>query len=147
MKIELDQQQQAKMAKHEELKKEDQVYFSAQQEHLKLLDQKERDKLEAKQIKIMNEKHSRDEQIKKTEHKRRKEARESRANDIATIQRYQDEMEKERLVLMEKKRQEKAYFLKMIDENKRNQDMAKKVKEKERLEDIRAQDAYAKMLD
>lgn len=77
-------------------------------------------------MKIMNEKLSRDEQMKKMEHKRRKEARESRQDEIATIQRYQDEMEKERLVLMEKKRQEKAYFLKMIDENKRNQDMARK---------------------
>jgi len=42
--------------------------------------------------------------MKKMEHKRRKEARESRQDEIATIQRYQDEMEKERLVLMEKKR-------------------------------------------
>jgi len=42
--------------------------------------------------------------MKKTEHKRRKEAREQRQEEIATIQRYQDEMEKERMVAMEKKR-------------------------------------------
>ena len=52
----------------------------------------------------MNEKLSRDDQLKRMEHKRRKDARESRQEEIATIQRYQDEMEKERMVLMEKKR-------------------------------------------
>lgn len=51
------------------------------------------------------------------------------------------------MVAMEKKRQEREYFLRMIEENKKNQLMAKKMKEKERLADIRAQDAYAKMLD
>ena len=47
-------------------------------------------------------------------------------------------MEKERMVALEKKRQEREYFLKMIDENKKNQAIVKKQKEKERLEDIRA---------
>lgn len=56
-------------------------------------------------------------------------------------------MEKERQVALDKKRQEREYFLRMIEENKKNQEIVKKQKEKERLEDIRAQDAYAKMLD
>lgn len=48
---------------------------------------------------------------------------------------------------MEKKRQEKEYFTKMLEENRNNQDMQKELKEKERQEDIRAQEAYARMLD
>jgi restriction endonuclease len=39
---------------------------------------------------------------------------------------------------MEKKRQEKEYFSKMLDENKKNQEIQKILKEKERQEDIRA---------
>lgn len=78
----------------------------------------------------MNEKLSRDEQLKKMEHKRRKEARQNREDELAQIQRFKDEMEKERLVALEKKRQEKQYFLKMIEENKKNQEIVKKQKEK-----------------
>ena len=48
---------------------------------------------------------------------------------------------------MEKKRQEKEYFTKMLEENRNNQDMQKELKEQERQEDIRAQEAYARMLD
>jgi restriction endonuclease len=39
---------------------------------------------------------------------------------------------------LEKKRQEKEYFSKMLDENKKNQEIQKILKEKERQEDIRA---------
>ncbi len=56
-------------------------------------------------------------------------------------------MESERIVHMEKKRQEKQYFLKMLEENQKNLDIQKVNKEKERQEDVRAQEAYARMLD
>lgn len=57
------------------------------------------------------------------------------------------EIEHERQVQAEKKRQEKEYFSKMIAENKKNQEIAKQQKEKQRLEDIAAQEAYARKLD
>ena len=81
------------------------------------------------------------------EHKRRKEARENLETEVAWLQSLQKEMEQERLVQLEKKRQEKQYFSKMFEENKKNQDIQKEMKEKERQEDIRAQEAYARMLD
>lgn len=56
-------------------------------------------------------------------------------------------MESERMVQLEKKRQEKEYFSKMLVENEKNLDLQKQLKEKERLEDVRAQEAYARMLD
>ena len=56
-------------------------------------------------------------------------------------------MENERKVAAEKKRQEKEYFLRTMEENKRNQALAAKQKEKERQEDIRLQEAYAKKLE
>lgn len=81
------------------------------------------------------------------EHKRRKEARENLETEVAWLQSLQKEMEQERLVQLEKKRQEKQYFSKMFEENKKNQDIQKEMKQKERQEDIRAQEAYARMLD
>ena len=48
---------------------------------------------------------------------------------------------------MEKKRQEKEYFQRMLEENKRNQEIARENKEREKQEDIRAQKEYARMLD
>jgi len=56
-------------------------------------------------------------------------------------------LENERLVQLEKKRQEREYFMKMLQENQANLDRAKEQKEKERLEDVRAQKEYARMLD
>lgn len=46
----------------------------------------------------MNEKISRDAQLRKMEHKRRKEARENLEQEINTVKRLQDEIEQERVV-------------------------------------------------
>lgn len=54
------------------------------------------------------------------EHKRRKEARENLESEVALLKRLQNEMESERIVQMEKKRQEKEYFTKMLEENRNN---------------------------
>lgn len=81
------------------------------------------------------------------EHKRRKEAREKLEEEVQRLNQFQSEMENERMVQNEKKRQEKEYFSKMLVENEKNLDLQKQLKEKERQEDIRAQEAYARMLD
>ena len=56
-------------------------------------------------------------------------------------------MERERIVQLEKKKQEREYFMKMLEENKKNQEIARIQKEKEKQEDVRAQKEYARMLD
>jgi hypothetical protein len=56
-------------------------------------------------------------------------------------------MENERIMQLEKKKQEKEYFTKMIQENERNLDIARAQKAKEREDDIRDQEAYARKLD
>ena len=50
-------------------------------------------------------------------------------------------------MLLEKKRQEKEYLQKMLIENEKNQEKMRKEKEKERLEDVKAQNEYSKMLE
>jgi cell division protein FtsL len=48
------------------------------------------------------------------------------------------EMDKDRQVVAEKKKQEKEYFNKIMEENSKNKEMAKKLKQKEKLEDVAA---------
>ena len=56
-------------------------------------------------------------------------------------------MDKDRQVALEKKKQEKEYFARIMEENIKNKRKQRKKKEKEKLEDIAAQEAYARMLD
>lgn len=56
-------------------------------------------------------------------------------------------MEQERQLTMEKRRQEREYLQKMMVENERQKKISNEQKEKERQEDIAAQEAYAAMLD
>lgn len=81
------------------------------------------------------------------EHKRRKDARENLEQEVKQVQRLQEEMERERIIQLEKKKQEREYFMKTLEENMKNQALAKIQKEKEKQEDIRAQKEYARMLD
>jgi hypothetical protein len=68
----------------------------------------------------MNEKNSRDLQLKKSQHQRRKDARENLTGEKKFVQKHLDDQENERLINLEKKRQEKEYFGKMMEENTQN---------------------------
>ena len=132
MKIELDSQKAAKLEKKKALEEEDKQYDLAQKAHLKLLEEREQEKNRAISEKLLQEKVSRDAQLKKMEHKRRKEARERLEEEVQRLNMFQNEMEQERLVQNEKKRQEKEYFSKMLLENEKNLELQKQLKEKER---------------
>ncbi len=56
-------------------------------------------------------------------------------------------MEQERAMMLEKRRQEREYLMKMLDENERQKLIAGDVAKKERDNDIRAQQEYTRMLD
>ena len=56
-------------------------------------------------------------------------------------------MDHERKVAMEKKRQEREYYNRMLEENERNNEIKRKEREKARQEDVNMQKAYAAMLD
>ena len=56
-------------------------------------------------------------------------------------------MDRERKVAQEKKKQEREYYNKMLEENERNNELKRQEREKARLEDINMQKAYAAMLD
>ena len=48
---------------------------------------------------------------------------------------------------MEKRRQEKEYLQIMLEENEKHKRKMNEIKEKERVEDVQAQEAYSKMLE
>ena len=56
-------------------------------------------------------------------------------------------MEREKIIQQDKRKQEREYFDRIIDENKRNKVIALEEKEKQRLQDIKSMKAYASMLD
>lgn len=56
-------------------------------------------------------------------------------------------MDQERQMLQEKRKQERDYLSKMLTENERQKAKAVVEKEKDRLEDVRAQQEYSRMLE
>lgn len=56
-------------------------------------------------------------------------------------------MEQEKTLQAEKRRQEREYLQKMLVENEKHKAKMRDVEDAERLEDIKAQEAYAKMLE
>ena len=63
------------------------------------------------------------------------------------IERLRDEMQQEKSLLAEKRRQERDYLQRMLQENEDNKLKSKDFEELERLEDLKAQTAYGKMLE
>lgn len=99
-------------------------------EHLKVLDLKETEKTRQRHDKIQQEKSQRDSQLKLMQHNRRKEQRDNLRSELDTLKRYKEEMDRERKVHVEKKKQEREYFDRIIEENKRDKLLALKQKEK-----------------
>lgn len=50
-------------------------------------------------------------------------------------------------MLLEKRRQEREYLQKMLSENDKQKQKALQEKERQRLEDVRAQEEYTRMLE
>ena len=51
------------------------------------------------------------------------------------------------MLQQEKRKQEREYLQKMLEENDKNKQRMKAAQEKERLDDLRAQEEYTRMLD
>ena len=96
MVVELDKQRAAKLEKQKKLKAEDQAYHGILTDHLKALDRQEEEKSKAKAEKINLEKMSRDQQLQKTKHNRRKEVRQNMEQEQKTIDRLMAEIEREK---------------------------------------------------
>ena len=77
IKQELDKQINAKKQRENTLKEENGLYVQMYEEHGKILEQREKEKIDSVKVKIMNDKASRDQQLKDEARRRKTEAKES----------------------------------------------------------------------
>ena len=128
--------QKLKMQYEEKLKeKEGEKIF---QEHLRKMDEIEKEKREALKQQIMREKKNRDAQIKDEYVRRRIEQLKQRKFENNLIKTIQEEMEKEKQEAIQKKIKENEALKRVIRENEINKEKQRELLQKEKEEDVRA---------
>lgn len=146
IKDELDRQIRDKKARKRKEVEEDRLYDNLQEQHQKLLLEKEREREDEEVQKVEREKHNRDLQMKDEKKRKRVMERDEHQQEQQVVERLKDEMNQERQMMLEKRRQEREYLQLMLAENEKHKVIQEREKERERLEDVSAQDAYQKML-
>ena len=86
----------------------------------------------------MNDKASRDQQLKDEARRRKTEAKEQMAQEKDYIKRLQAEMEAERKLQQEKRKQEREYLHKMMLDNEKNKARMKEDELRQKAEDAKA---------
>lgn len=97
IKEELDRQVAAKKAREEADKQENQLYNEMWEEHGKLLEEREKEKQQAIHAKIINDKNSRDVQLREEQRKKKTDTKENYNLEKEYIDRLKSEMEQERM--------------------------------------------------
>ena len=108
------------------------------QEHLKKIDQIEKEKQEALKQQIMREKKNRDAQIRDEYVRKRIDQLKQRKFENNLIKTIQEEMEREKQEAIQKKIKENEALKKVIRENEINKEKQRELLQKEKEEDIRA---------
>ncbi len=108
------------------------------QEHLKYIDELEREKQEALRKQILREKNNRDAQIRDENTRKRIEFLKRRKYERNLIKNIQNEMEKEKQDAIQKKIRENEALKKVIKENEINKEKQKELLRKEKEEDIQS---------
>lgn len=147
MKRELDKQLVQKTSIKQEERQEEDEYVKVQSENLKMMNDIEDQRNRMYKEKILQEKLSRDKQLKEQRRLRRLKERQDKEMDAAMIRRLQEEHHAELKALQQKRYEEMLIRKKMLDENEEAKRIQAEKARKEREEDIRLQEAYAKMLD
>lgn len=114
IKDELDRQVAAKKARKDDILKENNLYHDMYDEHGKLLEDREKEKQDMMKQKILEDKQSRDQQLKDEQRRRKQEAKDALNQEKEYINRLKMEMEQERKIQAEKRKQEREYFQRMF---------------------------------
>lgn len=104
IKEELSNQVEQKHMRHKAESSENQMYDALQEEHGKLLDQREKEKAELMKAKIQTDKESRDMQLREEKRRKRFEEKDQMNQEQEYIQRLKSEMEAEKSMQAEKRR-------------------------------------------
>ena len=137
-KEDLDNQIKQKIKKQYEEKLREKEGDKLFQEHLKKMDQIEKEKREALKQQILREKKNRDAQIRDEYVRKRIDHLKQRKFENNLIKTIQEEMEKEKQEAIQKKIKENEALKKVIRENEINKEKQKELIQKEKEEDIRA---------
>ena len=108
------------------------------QEHLKKMDQIDKEKKEALKQQIMREKKNRDAQIRDEYVRKRIDQLKQRKFENNLIKNIQEEMEKEKQAAIQKKIKENEALKKVIRENEINKQKQRELLQKEKEEDVKA---------
>ena len=108
------------------------------QEHLKHIDELEKEKQEALKRQILREKKNRDTQIKDEYTRKRIDFLKQRKFERNLIKNIQEEMEKEKQAAIQKKKKENEALKKVIQENEIYKEKQKELIQKEKEEDIQS---------
>ena len=90
--------------RHKAESSENQMYDALQEEHGKLLDQREKEKAELMKAKIQTDKESRDMQLREEKRRKKFEEKDQMNQEHEYIQRLKSEMEAEKSMQAEKRR-------------------------------------------
>ena len=134
-KEDLDNQVKQKLIRQYEEELKDKEGDKIFEEHLKYIDELERQKQEALKQQILREKKNRDAQIKDEFVRKRIEHLKQRKFEKALIKNIQQEMEKEKQAAIQKKLKENEALKKVIKENEINKQKQKELLQKEKEED------------
>ena len=134
-KEDLDNQVKQKLIRQYEEELKDKEGDKIFEEHLKYIDELERQKQEALKQQILREKKNRDAQIKDEFVRKRIEYLKQRKFEKALIKNIQQEMEKEKQAAIQKKLKENEALKKVIKENEINKQKQKELLQKEKEED------------
>ena len=134
-KEDLDNQVKQKLIRQYEEELKDKEGDKIFEEHLKYIDELERQKQEALKQQILREKKNRDAQIKDEFIRKRIEHLKQRKFEKALIKNIQQEMEKEKQAAIQKKLKENEALKKVIKENEINKQKQKELLQKEKEED------------
>lgn len=104
IKQELDKQLEEKRRRKGKESEEGKMYETLQEQHIRLLEEREAEKQKEMKSKIMMEKESRDKQLHEEKIRKKVENKEQFKQEVELVKRLQDEMDQERQMLMEKRR-------------------------------------------
>lgn len=133
---ELDRQIMEKENKKQDEQNEKRMYEKMQDEHVKLLGEREVEKKAAHAEKIRLEKESRDRQFQDEKNRRKREKKQEFAAECELVDRLQNEMDHERHMMLNKRAQERDYLKKMLAENEANKAMAERAMQNQKENDV-----------
>ena len=126
--------------------KED-AYFENVKIQMKIAEEKEKEKMEEYKRKIAYEKETRDRQMKEVQAKRKFEYKQEKALDDFLIKRLKEELQMEKEFTQLKKETQYQIMKKILETEELRKKKALEDQEKERLENIKLQEAYYNLIE